>query len=97
MQFCSEGLPLPRIAYARTSSLRVDKLGKPMKHSITMRIDPNLLAAARACAKEENRSLTNFLETALKQRLAEFSADTIDKRVRSHSGKSTKRTINERR
>jgi hypothetical protein len=32
-----------------------------MKQPIT--IDPELLATARICAKEENRTLTNFLET----------------------------------
>ena len=40
-----------------------------MKQPITIRLDPELLAAARVCAKQENRSLTNFLETALKERL----------------------------
>ena len=39
-----------------------------MKHPITIRLDPELLANARIRAKEENRTLTNFLETALKER-----------------------------
>jgi hypothetical protein len=39
-----------------------------MKHPITIRLDPELLASARIRAKEENRTLTNFLETALKER-----------------------------
>ena len=39
-----------------------------MKQPITIRLDPELLATARMCAKEENRTLTNFLETALKER-----------------------------
>jgi uncharacterized protein (DUF4415 family) len=41
--------------------------GQPMKQAITIRIDPDLLATARVRAREENRTLTNFLETALKQ------------------------------
>jgi len=40
-----------------------------MKQPITIRLDPELLATARMKAKEENRTLTNFLETALKERL----------------------------
>jgi hypothetical protein len=40
-----------------------------MKQAITVRIDPELLASARLCAKQENRTLTNFLETALKERV----------------------------
>ena len=40
-----------------------------MKQAITIRLDPELLATARECAKQENRTLTNFLETALKQRI----------------------------
>jgi hypothetical protein len=39
-----------------------------MKQPITIRLDPELLANARICAKEENRTLTNFLETVLKER-----------------------------
>jgi hypothetical protein len=39
-----------------------------MKQPITIRLDPELLANARIRAKEENRTLTNFLETALKER-----------------------------
>lgn len=39
-----------------------------MKQPITIRLDPDLLANARLRAKEENRTLTNFLETALKER-----------------------------
>ena len=45
-----------------------------MKQPITIRLDPELLATARMCAKEENRTLTNFLETALKER---FSASGV--------------------
>jgi hypothetical protein len=41
-----------------------------MKQAISVRIDPALLARARRCAKQENRTLTNFLETVLKERLS---------------------------
>ena len=37
-----------------------------MKQPITVRLDSEMLATARILAKEENRTLTNFLETALK-------------------------------
>lgn len=47
-----------------------------MKQPITIRLDPELLAAARICAKEENRTLTNFLETALKER---FNASEVSR------------------
>ena len=40
------------------------------KQAITIRLDPELLANARLRAKEENRTLTNFLETALKERFS---------------------------
>ena len=41
-----------------------------MKKPVTVRVDPELLAAARRCAREENRTLTNFIETVLRQRIA---------------------------
>lgn len=37
-----------------------------MKTPITVRIDPELLIAARRCAVQENRTLTNLIETVLK-------------------------------
>jgi hypothetical protein len=40
-----------------------------MKQAITIQIDPELLENARKCAEQENRTLTNFIETALKARL----------------------------
>jgi hypothetical protein len=51
-----------------------------MKQAITVRIDPELLAAARARAKIENRTLTNFLETALKERVEAVSSSRKSKR-----------------
>jgi hypothetical protein len=42
-----------------------------MKTPITVRIEAELLAEARQCAQAENRTLTNFIETVLRQRVAE--------------------------
>ena len=36
-----------------------------MKQPLSVRIDSDLLAAARNCARQGNRTLTNFIETAL--------------------------------
>lgn len=41
----------------------------PLKIPITVRIDANLLDAVRNCALQENRNLTNFIETALRDRV----------------------------
>jgi len=38
-----------------------------MKKPVTMRIDPDLLAKAQEAARRDNRSLTNLVETILKQ------------------------------
>ena len=40
-----------------------------MKHPITLRIEPDLLAQAKRMAASENRTLTNFIETLMKQRV----------------------------
>ena len=40
-----------------------------MKRAITIRIDPELLKRAREAAQQDNRTLTNLIETALKERL----------------------------
>jgi len=42
-----------------------------MKRLVTFRIDSGLLDHARRAAEAENRTLTNFVETVLKQRLIE--------------------------
>ena len=60
-----------------------------MKQPITIRLDPELLATARLRAKEENRTLTNFLETALKER---FDASAVLRNSkRSSDGRKTTR------
>lgn len=38
-----------------------------MKKSVTFRFDPDLLERARSHASADNRSLTNFVETALRR------------------------------
>lgn len=61
-----------------------------MKQAITIRLDPDLLAAARVKAKEENRTLTNFLETALKERFSSRASSDpagIEKPVRKRNPK----------
>lgn len=40
-----------------------------MKTPITLRLDPDLLAAARAEAERDSRTLTNLLELAIKRYL----------------------------
>ena len=44
-----------------------------MRKSITMRFDADLLARARLEAARENRTLTNFIETVVRQRVADAS------------------------
>lgn len=39
------------------------------KKAITIRVDAALLAAVRRCAADENRTLTNYIETVLKHAL----------------------------
>jgi hypothetical protein len=40
------------------------------KQPLALRIDADLLNEARRCAAEENRTLTNLIETLLKARIA---------------------------
>jgi hypothetical protein len=40
-----------------------------MKQAITIRVEADLLQRAREVAERENRTLTNFIETVLKERL----------------------------
>ena len=44
-----------------------------MRKPITMRFDLDLLSQARLQAVRENRTLTNFIETAVRQRMADLS------------------------
>jgi hypothetical protein len=40
-----------------------------MKTAVSFRLKPEILAAVQAMARLENRSLTNFIETVLLERL----------------------------
>jgi hypothetical protein len=40
------------------------------KTPVTVRLNPDLLAEVRQSAARDNRSLTNFIETALRERIA---------------------------
>ena len=44
-----------------------------MRTAITVRVDAALLIEARRCARSENRTLTNFIETLLQRRIAELA------------------------
>jgi hypothetical protein len=70
--FCSNHFPKFPLRVRIDARVRKQYVCLPefvaMKHPITIRLDPELLASARIRAKEENRTLTNFLETALKER-----------------------------
>lgn len=45
-------------------------VGMAMKTAITVRLDPDLLEAVRQQARQENRTLTNLIETVLRDRIA---------------------------
>lgn len=47
--------------------------GVRMKTAITVRVDAALLIEAQRCARLENRTLTNFIETLLQRRIAELA------------------------
>lgn len=53
-----------------------------MRKAITLRLDPALLAEVRSCAQIENRSMTNFIETAVKYRIAAIKSADTDPHVR---------------
>lgn len=42
-----------------------------MRQSITMRLDPSILSAAKVRAKANNRTLTNYVETLLMRDLVD--------------------------
>ncbi|GEO43502.1 hypothetical protein SAE02_76500 [Skermanella aerolata] len=59
-----------------------------MKKAITVRIDPDLLTAAQQCARQENRSLTNLIETVLRHWISGKAA--ADTPVAAFSSSNTK-------
>jgi hypothetical protein len=58
-----------------------------LKTPVTVRLNPELLAEVRESAARDNRSLTNFIETALRERI-EVSSNRA--RVRSPPTRSVK-------
>ena len=48
-----------------------------MKTAITVRVDAALLSEARRCARLENRTLTNFIETLLQRRIIELASNAV--------------------
>ena len=48
-----------------------------MKKAITVRVDATLLIEARRCARLENRTLTNFIETLLQRRVVELASEAL--------------------
>jgi hypothetical protein len=65
-----------------------------MKQPIALRIEADLLKEARRCASEENRTLTNFIETVLKARIAggpRALADLSTGKVKPGEGRQRRR------
>jgi hypothetical protein len=58
-----------------------------LKTPVTVRLNPELLAEVRESAARDNRSLTNFIETALRERIEVSSNRT---RVSSQAARSVK-------
>ncbi|WP_299440587.1 hypothetical protein [uncultured Rhodospira sp.] len=46
-----------------------------MRQSVTMRLDPDVLKAARLKAAGDNRTLTNYVETLMRRDLQPAAAD----------------------
>jgi hypothetical protein len=44
-----------------------------LKTPVTVRLNPDLLAEVRQSAARDNRSLTNFIETALRERINDIA------------------------
>ena len=51
--------------------------GSELKTAITVRVDAALLIEARRCARLENRTLTNFIETLLQRRVTELTSRSV--------------------
>lgn len=59
-----------------------------LKIPITVRIHPDLLGRVRMCAKQDNRTLTNFIETALHERVRLKSTGTAAGNASKHDGRA---------
>lgn len=46
-----------------------------MRQSVTMRLDPDVLKAARSRAADDNRTLTNYIETLMRRDLQMSGAE----------------------
>ena len=59
-----------------------------MKKPITVRVEAGLLAEARRCASQENRTLTNFIETVLRRHIDEMALEGLSgqHRLPRHTG-----------
>ncbi|WP_267358568.1 MULTISPECIES: hypothetical protein [unclassified Methylobacterium] len=57
-----------------------------MKKPLAIRIDADLLAATRDCARRDNRTLTNFIETALRRRVEEMGGSGAEPSVAARKG-----------
>jgi hypothetical protein len=49
--------------------------GHRLKKPLAIRIDADILEATRDCARRDNRTLTNFIETALLRRIEEMNGE----------------------
>jgi hypothetical protein len=54
-----------------------------LKTPVTVRLHPDLLAEVRQSAARDNRSLTNFIETALRERINGVSSQSPSGSVRT--------------
>ncbi|MCJ2080185.1 hypothetical protein [Methylobacterium sp. J-090] len=52
-----------------------------MKKPLAIRIDADLLANVRDCARHDNRTLTNFIETVLRRRVEEMAGQSPELRA----------------
>ena len=52
-----------------------------MKKPLAIRIDADLLANVRDCARLDNRTLTNFIETVLRRRVEEMAGRSPELRA----------------
>jgi hypothetical protein len=59
-----------------------------MKKAIAFRLDVELLELARASARADNRTLTNFVETALRQAVSGQSSGKSRRQTRSPAGEA---------
>lgn len=74
-----QGAPLPGI-HGGWRGLR-------LKKPLAIRIDADLLAATRDCARRDHRTLTNFIETALRRRVEEMMGDAAEPDTATSKGR----------